>query len=112
MTQPKFKVKKGDVVQIVVGKAKRTRGVVVRVHLDSARVEVSGVHEMTRHIRPSAQHPEGTYTVNKLIHISNVAVVDVNDAVDPPSRIGYRFNEDGEKVRFFKKTGKEVVSVR
>lgn len=104
MTQPKFKVKKGDTVKVMIGKDRGKTGVVEKVLLDEARVVVNGVNVHTRHAKPSQANPNGSYEVTHSIHISNVAVVDTDGNT---SKIGYR-NEDGKKVRFFKKTGQLV----
>lgn len=104
MTQPKFKVKKGDTVKVMTGKYRGQTGVVEKVLLDESRVVVDGVNVHTRHAKPSHANPNGSFEVTHPIHISNVAVV---DAEDNHSKIGYR-EEDGKKVRYFKKTGKLV----
>lgn len=104
MTQPKFKIKKGDRVVVTAGKYKGTIGVIEKVLLTENAVVVSGVNEYTRNAKPSQVNPDGPYKVHKPIHVSNVALVDANDN---PSRVGYRM-EDGKKVRYFKKTGEKV----
>ena len=40
------------------------------------------------------------------IDVSNVALIDPK--TDKPTRVGYRFEEDGTKVRYAKKSG-EVI---
>lgn len=110
MTQVRFKIKKGDFVQVMVGRDKGKTGIVKKVFLKEARVLVEGVHSVVRFIRPSQSNPEGRISKNLPIHVSNVAVVDPFD--QKPSRIGYRMNEKGEKERFFKKSGKIVEENR
>lgn len=104
MTQPKFKVKKGDTVQVTTGKYRGQTGKVTKVLLDESKVIVEGVNIVTRHAKPSQMNPEGPYEVTRPVHISNVAIV---DAEGKPSKVGYRL-EDGKKVRFFKKTNQLV----
>lgn len=104
MTQPKFKVKKGDTVKVMIGKDKGVVGTVEKVLLDEARVVVTGVNVRTRHAKPSHANPNGSYEVTHSIHISNVAVVNTDGN---HSKVGYR-EEDGKKVRYFKKTGELV----
>jgi large subunit ribosomal protein L24 len=106
MTQRRLKVKRGDFVQIMVGKDKGTRGVVTKVFLDEQKVIVSGARQVTRHIRPSMEAPNGTVTKTVPIHVSNVAIID--PTVDAPSRIGFVFSVDGIKKRVFKKSGADV----
>ena len=102
MTQKRFKVKKGDLVQIMVGKDKGRKGVVSKVLLDKGHVFVDGMREVVRHIRPSAQHPTGRIVKNMSLNISNVALVDPK--TNEPGRVQY-FIDNGEKVRKFKSTG-------
>ena len=104
MTQPKFKVKRGDTVKVITGKNSGKTGIVKKVILEDQKVIVEGVNVVTRHAKPSQTNPEGPYEVTHPIHISNVAVVDQDGNT---SKIGYK-EEDGKKVRFFKKTGKLV----
>jgi large subunit ribosomal protein L24 len=105
MTQPKFKVKRGDTVQVTTGSHKGKQGIVQKVLLDEGKVIVEGVNIVTRHMRPSAVNPEGRIEKTKPIQISNVAVVD--PSTNEPSKVGYRM-EDGKKVRYYKKSGNVV----
>ena len=40
------------------------------------------------------------------LHVSNVAIV--CSACDSPTRVGYRFEDDGTKVRVCRKCGKDL----
>jgi large subunit ribosomal protein L24 len=102
MTQPKFKIKKGDLVQVTAGKDKGKQGQVTKVLLCEAKAIVEGVNVVTRNYKPSATNPGGPAQKNLSIHISNLAVVDPSNG--KPGRVGYKVHE-GQKVRFFKKTG-------
>ena len=104
MTQPKFKVKKGDTVKVTTGKHRGQIGKVSKVLLDESKVIVDGVNVVTRQAKPSQANPEGPYQITRPLHISNVAIVDSNGDV---SKVGYRIEEE-KKVRFFKKTGQLV----
>lgn len=106
MTQPRFKIKKGDFVRVMTGRDRGKTGVVQKVFLDEAKVIVEGVRSVVRFIRPSQAHPEGRIAKNLPIHISNVALVDPES--DQVGRVGYRFNEAGKKERYFKKSGRTV----
>lgn len=106
MTQLRFKIKKGDLVQVTTGKNKGRRGKVQKVLLDEARVIVEGINQVTRHIRPSQQNPSGSITKTLPIHISNVAVLD--PSTDAPAKVGFKVNPDGTKIRIFKKSGQPV----
>ena len=103
MTQPKFKIKKGDTVQVTAGRNKGQRGTVKKVLLDDAKVIIDGVNVVVRNLRPDYRHPEGSYQKEMPIHISNVSLID--PTTDRPAKVGYKLNEDGNKVRYFKKSG-------
>ena len=103
MTQPKFKIKRGDTVQVTTGRNKGQRGTVKKVLLDEAKVVVEGVNVVVRNRRPDYNHPQGSYTKEMPIHISNVSLVD--PTTDKPAKVGYKLNNDGKKVRYFKKSG-------
>jgi large subunit ribosomal protein L24 len=106
MTQPRFKIKRGDFVQVMTGREKGKTGAVTKVLLSESRVVVEGVHKVVRFVRSSQANPEGRVTKTLSIHISNVAVVD--PSTNKPGRIGYRKNKVDEIERFFKKTGAVV----
>lgn len=103
MTQPKFKIKKGDTVQVTAGRNKGQRGTVKKVLLEDAKVVIEGVNVVVRNIRPDYRHPDGSYTKEMPIHVSNVSLID--PTTDKPAKVGYKLNEGGKKVRYFKKSG-------
>lgn len=105
MTALKFKIKKGDNVVVTSGSQKGKSGPVVKVLKDEGRVIVQNVNMVTRHKRPDYQNPEGRITKEASLHISNVALVDPKTKL--ATRVGYRI-ENGEKVRFAKKSGEKI----
>ena len=104
----KFKLKKGDDVVVVSGRDKGKKGSILRVLRDDDRVLVDGVNMVKRHTRPSQTQPGGIVEKEAPIHISNVALADPKDGT--AARVGYKFLDDGRKVRFAKQSG-EVVDV-
>lgn len=106
MTQARFKIKKGDFVMVMKGQDRGKKGVVQKVLLDEAKVIVEGVRSVVRHIRPSQANPNGQISKNLPVHISTVALVDPE--TETISRVGYRFNAEGKKERYFKKSGQTV----
>jgi len=102
----KLKVRKGDRVVVLTGKDRGKSGEILRVIPKENRVVVAGVNVVKRHTRPQPGHPGGIDEREAPIHVSNVAHVD--PASGRPTRIGYRFLEDGRKVRFAKRSG-EVI---
>lgn len=103
MTQPKFKIRRNDVVQVITGKDRGKRGSVVRVLLDKAQVIVENVNVVVRHIKPDHRNPDGLIKKEMPISISNVALVDATTGTY--GAVGFKFDENGKKVRYFKKSG-------
>ncbi len=110
MTVAGMKIRKGDTVQIITGKDRGLRGKVIRAFPTENKVLVEGANRVTRHTRvdTSARGSQsgGIITQEAPIHVSNVMIVDPSD--NRPTRIGYRVNDDGTKVRISRRTGTEL----
>jgi large subunit ribosomal protein L24 len=102
----KFKIKKGDKVIVLTGREKGKTGEVVRVLRKEDRVLVQGVNLIKRHTRPSQVSAGGIIEKEAPLHISNVAHVDPKG--DKPTRVGFRVEKDGRKVRFAKRSGEAI----
>lgn len=103
----KLKVKKGDKVAILAGKNKGARGEILRVMRETNRVYVSGVNMVKRHTKPTQTTPGGIISQEASIHISNVALIDPKS--DKPTKVGYKVEKDGAKVRVARKTGTAIA---
>ena len=104
----KFKIKRGDRVVVMAGRDKGKKGEVLRVLRQDRRAVVSGVNMMKRHTRPSTGNPGGIVQREAPLHISNLALQDPKDG--QPTRVGFRFLDDGRKVRYAKRSG-EVIDL-
>ncbi len=103
----KMKIKKNDTVVAITGRDKGKTGVVQAVYPKESRVLVLGINRVTRHVKPSQKDPEGgRKLVERTLHISNVALVDPKD--NKPTRVGFRTDDKGVKVRFAKRSGEAV----
>jgi large subunit ribosomal protein L24 len=91
---------------VLSGRDRGKKGEVLRVLRKEERVVVSGVQMIKRHNRASPRQPAGIIEREAPIHISNVALADPDGG--KPTRVGYRFLEDGRKVRYAKRSG-EVI---
>jgi large subunit ribosomal protein L24 len=98
------RIRKGDRVVVLTGKDKGKFGDVLRVIPDENRAIVQGVNIVRRHQRQSATEQGGIIAKEASIHLSNIAIAD-RDADDKPTRIGFKFQDDGRKVRFAKRSG-------
>ncbi len=101
------KIRKGDQVVVLAGKDQGKRGTVVRVTNDD-RIVVENVNMVKRHTKanPNKGVTGGILDKEMPLHISNVALF--NPVTEKGDRVGFKFLEDGRKVRFFKSNG-EVV---
>ncbi len=106
MTQPKMKIKKGDEVIVLTGRDKGTKGEVLSVLPADNRVVVQGVNVVKKHQKPTQFAAGGIVEKELSIHVSNVAIVDPKSG--DATRVGYKVNKDGSKVRVAKKSGEEL----
>jgi large subunit ribosomal protein L24 len=104
-----MKVRKGDTVLVIAGKDKGAKGKVIQAYPETGRVLVEGVNRIKKHTRISrtqrGAQSGGIVTQEAAIHVSNVMVVDSDGK---PTRVGYRTNEDGKRVRISRRTGKDI----
>ena len=109
MNKPTYKIrlKKGDTVVVLSGKYKGKTGKVTATHPSENKVTVEGINVVKRHRKPTQTQPQGGIVeLTKPIWTSKVAVVEPTSK--KPSKIGYKFDAKGNKVRVFKKSGKEI----
>ena len=103
-------VRKGDTVMVIAGDDKGKSGEVLAVFPRKRKVLVQGINTVYRHLRPSRQHPQGGRIQKEMpINISNVLPVDPKTA--QPTRVGFRTESDGSKVRFARKSGQVLGAV-
>jgi large subunit ribosomal protein L24 len=102
----KLKIKKGDRVKVITGGSKGKVGDVLRVLPKENRVVVSGVNMIKRHTKPSRAESGGIIEREAAIHVSNVALLDPKS--EKPTKVGFRFLEDGRKVRFARASGETI----
>jgi large subunit ribosomal protein L24 len=104
-----MKVHKGDTVIVVAGKDKGAKGKVIESYPTRSRVLVEGVNRIKKHTSASQNErgasSGGIVTQEAAIHVSNVMVVDSDGN---PTRIGYRTDDNGKRVRISRKNGKDI----
>lgn len=104
-------VRKGDRVRVIRGAFAGREGTIIRVLLARERVEVEGINERKRHMRPSQANPEGgIVTFFAPIHASNVMLID--PSTGEPSRIRRQVDADGVKERIAVKSGQPIPVIR
>ena len=106
MSAVKFKIKKGDQVIVRTGRDKGKTGKVLSVLKELNALIVEGINLVKKHEKPGNGKTGGIVTKESRIHVSNVAIVDPTHNV--ATKVGYKFLEDGTKVRIAKKSN-EIV---
>lgn len=102
-----MKFKKGDLVLIIAGKDKGKQGHILKSLPSTMQVVVEGVNFMNKRIKATMNDPApSSAKIEFPIHASNVSHVDPRTGLR--TRIGYKFTQEGKKVRFSKKTG-EII---
>lgn len=106
-----MRIKVGDEVEVVSGNYKGSRGTVQRVLPRENRVVISGVNLVKKHQRPRptggrTQAQGGIIEFEAPISASNVMLV--CPETGEPTRVGIRRDENGNRVRYSKKSGNPI----
>ncbi|MBP6385213.1 MAG: 50S ribosomal protein L24 [Pseudarcicella sp.] len=100
--KPKLHVRSGDNVIVISGNSKGKTGIIKQVLVDKNRAIVEGVNLQTKHVKPSANNPQGGIVKKEgSIHLSNLMIFENGKAV----RTGRKLNEKGKLQRYSKATG-------
>tara|TARA_A100001011_G_scaffold54868_1_gene53566 strand:+ start:3349 stop:3654 length:306 start_codon:yes stop_codon:yes gene_type:complete len=101
-----MKVKVGDNVKILSGDHKGSSGKILKIDRLKNTALVEGINLVKKHNKPNANNPKGGIVEKEApINLSNIALTTKDGLV---TRFGFRFEKDGKKVRFSKKTN-EII---
>ena len=101
-----MKLKKGDRVRVIAGKDLGKDGVIMRVLRDKNKVIVEGVNIAKKHQRPTKATMQGGIIDKDMpIPVDNVAVV---CSTCGATRVGFRIDDAGRKIRVCKKCGNDL----
>ena len=102
------KIRKGDQVTVISGRNKGQQGRVLRVIPADDTIVVENVNIVKKMVRPNPDKGEqgGIIERESPLHISNVMLY--NPKTNKGERVGFKINEDGNKVRYFKKSNEEI----
>ena len=100
------KIRKGDTVVVIAGRDKGRTGEVIEVRPAESRALVRGINMVKRHQRQTAQQEGGIISKELAVHLSNIALADPKDG--KPTRVGFKVQADGKKVRIAKRSGAEI----
>lgn len=105
--QPKLHIKKDDMVIVISGNDKGKKGRVLEMYVNKYRAIVEGVNMVTKHVKPSANKPNGGIEKREAsIHLSNLMLVDPSSG--EPTRVGRKLNDKEKLQRYSKKTGEFI----
>ncbi|HNS32414.1 MAG TPA: 50S ribosomal protein L24 [bacterium] len=103
----KFKLNKGDFVQVVNGKDRGKTGRVVKVFPEEGRILVEGINFVKRHTKPkSVDKKGGIIQIEKPVSISNVMYF--CGKCRKPARISSKVLKDGSKIRYCQKCNENI----
>ncbi|MGJ3875742.1 50S ribosomal protein L24 [Lactiplantibacillus argentoratensis] len=99
-------IKTGDKVRVISGKDRGQEGTVKKVISAKNRIVVEGVNKIKKHQKPTNVNPQGGIVdIEAPIDASNVMYLD--PSTNEPTHLGVR-REDGKRVRYAKKSGKDL----
>ena len=102
----KLRLRKGDRVVVLSGKDIGKEGEISRVIPERRMAIVDGINVARKHQRATRSTQQGGIIDKDMpIHMSNLALLCSSCG---QTRVGYRINDDGSKVRVCKKCGKEI----
>jgi large subunit ribosomal protein L24 len=99
------KIRKGDKVIVLSGRDKGRTGEVFEVRPTDNKALVRGVNMVKRHQKQSQTQEGGIISKEAPIHLSNLAFVGKDGK---PTRVGFKIQKDGTKVRIAKSSGAEI----
>ena len=101
----KFKLRKGDEVIVLAGKDKGKTGKIVKMFPKQMKAIVSDINKVKKNQKPDNNQPGGIIDKEMPLHISNLSFYDPE--IKKGVKIGFKIN-DSKKVRFNKKSNKEI----
>ncbi|MEE2825239.1 MAG: 50S ribosomal protein L24 [Planctomycetota bacterium] len=99
-----MKINVGDMVQVIRGKDRGVTGKVVSVDHAKDKLLIEGVNMVYKHVKPSQRNPQGG-RLHKEMPIHASTVMALCPKTNQPTRIGYRYLDDGSKERFARSSG-------
>ncbi|WP_438277482.1 50S ribosomal protein L24 [Nitrobacter sp.] len=99
------KIRKGDKVIVLSGRDKGRTGEVFEVRPAESRALVRGVNMVKRHQKQTQNREGGIVSKEAPVHLSKIAIVGKDGK---PTRVGFKIQADGTKVRVAKRSGAEI----
>jgi len=99
------KIRKGDKVIVLTGRDKGRSGEVFEVRPDEGTALVRGINVVKRHQKQTQNQEGGIVSKEAPVHLSNIAYLGKDGK---PTRVGFKIQADGKKVRIAKSSGAEI----
>jgi len=91
-------VKKNDMVEVITGDYRGSRGRILSVDTANEKIIVEGINRVYKHVRPSRRNPQGgRLQVEQSIDISNV--LPISSKTNKPTRVRFIIDSNGKKKR-------------
>jgi large subunit ribosomal protein L24 len=101
-----MKIKRGDRVRVLTGKERGKEGEVIRALPAENKVIVDGINRVKKHQRATRATMQGGIIDKEMpLPVANVAIVCPSDGA---TRVGYRVDDHGHKVRICRKCGGDL----
>ena len=101
-----MKLKKGDLVKIVLGKDKGRQGKIEKILAKTDKVLVAGINQYKRHLKARAQGQKSEIvTITKPMSSQNIALICSH--CKKITRIGFKI-EKNDKIRICRKCNKKI----
>jgi len=105
-----MKLRKNDIVQVMIGASSGKRGRILSIDREKNRVIVEGANVLKKHVRRSQRNPQGGILSREMpIPASNVMLV--CPSCQRAARTGIKVKPDGGKQRICKKCGAIVSEI-
>jgi large subunit ribosomal protein L24 len=103
----RVKIKKDDMVKVIAGRDKGKTGRVLEVDHFTRKITVEGISLSKRHTRPNPQKQiKGGIAEREMpIDVSNLMVLTTGGV---PTRVGYKIDAGGRRVRVARKSGETI----
>lgn len=103
-------IRLNDMVEVIVGDDRGQRGKVLAVDPEAGKIIVEGVNRVYKHVRRSQRNPQGGRLSKEMaIPVGNVMLV--CPQTNKRTRVGYRYQKDGTKERYAKKSGVSLGTI-
>lgn len=102
-----MKLKIKDKVKITAGKDRGREGIVKKVFPTNSKILIEGINKYKKHLKAQGEKkPGGIIEKERPLPVSNVALI--CSSCKQQTRVGYKIEKKGGKVRICKKCKSEI----